>query len=331
MINISEEEKLSNSLKFMISEINENQIRRNKLKTEMEIYVNKIYKIDAMLVEKNSDKDVDCLIQKKELLSIDYLKMSETYDMLTSKAESLEMVFQLISKQSNFNVAKPKEIIDQNIGFQILEAQELERQRIANELHDIIVQDLAALVHNAELCIRYIDMDVINAKLELVTMMRSTKEDIDKLRNIIYDMKPMLYEDMKFSDIISKICDKIRATSNIKDINLFFDNELENINAILKISLYRVILEAVNNIIKHSKANRVDIKLKKYKKSIKVSIIDDGIGFDFSTTKKENTKETLHFGMSIMNERVRLLHGKINVYSKENYGTKINILIPNNH
>lgn len=71
-----------------------------------------------------------------------------------------------------------------------LEMQELEKKRIARELHDTTVQNLTAMVHKIEYCTRLIDADPISAKLEMQTMISTIRATIEEMRGIIYDLRP---------------------------------------------------------------------------------------------------------------------------------------------
>lgn len=80
--------------------------------------------------------------------------------------------------------------------FSVLDVQEKERQRIARDLHDSSLQNLTHLVHQVELSSLYIDQDPLKAKLELASVETKLRKVIDDIRNIIYDLRPMTFDDL---------------------------------------------------------------------------------------------------------------------------------------
>ena len=80
--------------------------------------------------------------------------------------------------------------------FSVLDVQEKERQRIARDLHDSSLQNLTHLVHKVELSSLYIDRDPVKAKLELATIEAGLRKVIDDIRNRIYDLRPMTFDDL---------------------------------------------------------------------------------------------------------------------------------------
>jgi len=86
---------------------------------------------------------------------------------------------------------------------------------------------------------------------------------------------------------------------------------------------YRIIQEAMNNVVKHAKASAIKISLLKTKDSLKIECVDDGKGFDLKILKK-----TKQFGLMGIKERAQSLNGKFDIRSNANDGTRITIVIP---
>ncbi|WP_296385420.1 ATP-binding protein [Winogradskyella sp.] len=107
---------------------------------------------------------------------------------------------------------------------------------------------------------------------------------------------------------------------------LFFSSELYNIDTALSddasLNLYRCIQEILNNIIKHAQATSVSVKIEKVMNAIDISISDNGIGFDAKTKRNQNS-----LGLKTIAERIRILHGQLQIKSQPNKGTTINVQI----
>lgn len=207
----------------------------------------------------------------------------------------------------------------------VLEIQEKERQRIARDLHDSSLQNLTHLVHKLELCSLYIDQDSIKAKLELATIEKNIRKVIEDIRNSIFDLRPMSFDDLGLKETVEKMLillnqdKKFKIITDIEDIGYNIPNSKKEI---LLISIYRIIQECVQNSIKHSKGNEIRVSLKDKKNLYEIQIQDNGIGFDMDEAVKKNN----HFGLSVIRERVFLLNGRINIDAKN--GTFIKIEIP---
>lgn len=209
--------------------------------------------------------------------------------------------------------------------FSVLDVQEKERQRIARDLHDSSLQDLIHLIHKAELCSLYIDEDPVKAKLELATMETGLRKVIDDVRNRIYDLRPMTFDDLGFSDTLLNLFSGLNNDGSFEilaDIDEIKSDSPDEENEVLLIMLYRIIQECVQNAIKHSKGNQIKVSLKESAESYSIKVEDNGVGFDIMEAGKKNK----HFGLLVVRERVFLLNGKMQMETKN--GTSIEIEIP---
>lgn len=205
----------------------------------------------------------------------------------------------------------------------VLEIQEKERQRIARDLHDSSLQNLTHLVHKVELSSLYIDQDPIKAKLELATIEKNLRKVIEDIRNCIFDLRPMSLDDLGLKETIEKlllVLNQDKCFKIIMDIDNIASENSES--KIMLISIYRIIQECVQNSIKHSKGDKINVSVKDKKDIYEIIIQDNGIGFD----ENEAMKKDKHFGLSVIKERVFLLNGKIEIASQN--GTLVKIEIP---
>lgn len=238
-------------------------------------------------------------------------------------------------EQLTFVLNNTSSVEEEQKHLTILDIQEKERQRIARELHDSSVQDLTHLVHSIELSSMYIDTDPIRAKLELEAVMKQLKSVIDEMRETIFNLRPMSYDDLGFRHCLDDLI--INLKSRFADFDIIIDkynlddyewntDDKQTINIIL-LSIYRIIQEAVMNALLHSGGNRVVIDLVVTDHICKIAVTDNGKGFLVDEKLKQKEK---HFGISIMQERASLLNGRIDIRSQIGSGTKVKIRIPLN-
>lgn len=208
--------------------------------------------------------------------------------------------------------------------FSVMDVQEKERQRIARDLHDSSLQNLTHLVHKVELSSLYIDQDPVKAKLELATIESGLRKVIDDIRNRIYDLRPMTFDDLGLREALLNMIsvlnqdNKFEIITDIDEIEASSDEEDKNIFLIM---VYHIIKECILNSIKHSGGNQIKVSFKEKAKAFLIKVKDNGMGFDI----KEATKKNKHFGLLVMEERVFLLGGKMQIDTQE--GTSIEIEI----
>lgn len=201
--------------------------------------------------------------------------------------------------------------------------QEDDRQRIARDLHDSSLQNLAHLVHKLELCHLYIDQDPLKAKLELSLVSKNLKEVMNEIRNTIFDLRPMSFDDLGLKAGLERLLERINEKKEYEIISDIDDVSCEK--KFILVYIYRIVQEGLNNIVKHAVAKKIFFHCKIVDEVCVIDIEDDGKGF---CEELEEGKVDKHFGLSSMRERVELLNGTIDISSSEGNGTKIHIEIP---
>ncbi|MDP1675293.1 MAG: two-component regulator propeller domain-containing protein [Bacteroidota bacterium] len=203
---------------------------------------------------------------------------------------------------------------------QLMEVYEIERKRIASELHDGLGQNLLIIANRAKMGLKKEEMPSMQKEFEIISS--SALESINDVRKISYNLHPLQIDEVGITTAIE---------SMLKRIATLIDNKLsftiENIDGILseekRIHFYRIIQETLNNAIKHSSAETIEVIVVKEEGSIRAVIKDDGKGFD-SKIKGEG------YGMRSLNERIKILGGKFTIESSPGGGTVIKIIIPIN-
>ena len=213
------------------------------------------------------------------------------------------------------------EVNEKNDSF---ENQELDRKRIASELHDTSLQDLTHIIHQLELSGLYIDVDPTKAKLELEYISNQLRKVIQDIRNTIFDLRPMSFDDLGLDEAIDEYISFIK-----KKYHINFVTNIDNINYIdekKKLAIYRIIQECLMNSAKHSNAQVVNLKLKDLESEIIIIVHDDGVGIDQS---KQLVVDNTHYGLAIIRDRINYLNGECSITSDKNKGTYIEVKIPN--
>jgi PAS domain S-box-containing protein len=207
------------------------------------------------------------------------------------------------------------------LSSRLLTAQESERKRIALELHDGLGQMLTAIKFKAENTLQ--EKGKVRAKdKSLEAIIPMIKETIEEVRRMQMDLRPSTLDDLGVLATLGWFCreyQKIYSHIRIEKEIAIQENE---VSAPLKVVVYRLTQEAMNNIAKHSQADFVRLSLRKQENQIEWLIEDNGTGFDLEKTlSSEGSKRGL--GLSSMRERTEFSGGKFMIESTQGKGTTI--------
>ncbi|SEN47341.1 Tetratricopeptide repeat-containing protein [Mucilaginibacter gossypiicola] len=231
-------------------------------------------------------------------------------------------IFILMMLFGGFFYDKQNKLKQRNAAMQaIIAAEESERRRIAQDLHDSVSQIISAAKIN--LAVIGGELPFVNEgqKIRFEKVINLVDYGFKEVRTISHNMMPWALHKTGLAQVINQFIENIK-NDNIT-INFFsrgFDSPFDDT---VEIILYRVLQESVNNVMKHANANRVDISLIRSEESISLTIEDNGRGFD--TTNPDLFKG---MGLNNLRSRINFLKGKVEFDSQLNKGTLVSIYIP---
>ncbi|MGB7873986.1 MAG: histidine kinase [Anaerolineales bacterium] len=204
---------------------------------------------------------------------------------------------------------------------QLVQIQEDQSNRLAEELHDRVGQDMTAINVNLNilrtLLPRNVSEDVI---ARLADTEKLVMGSVQRLRSTMTELRPPMLDQYGLTATLYWYCEQFQRRTKIQvKIN---DRYMKNtrLTSEVEIALFRIAQESLNNVVKHAKASRVDIELFQDDGGIMMAITDNGIGFD---TKSQNSGNLQHWGVPLMQERVRAINGKFLLRSVPGQGTQI--------
>ncbi len=206
------------------------------------------------------------------------------------------------------------------LASQLLSAQEDERKRIARELHDSIGSSLSAV----KFCIDNVAGRLKNepAITESFSMLsRAMEQAIDETRRIMSDLRPSMLDDLGIVSTLGWFCREFEAIYSAIGVEKNIRIDEAQIPQSLKIIIFRIIQEAMNNGAKHSRAGKISLSLARLDGSIHLCVKDDGIGFDRDAAAAGAGGAS--FGLTSMRERAELSGGKFEIESSREAGTTI--------
>ncbi|MBS4029361.1 MAG: hypothetical protein KGZ58_12090 [Ignavibacteriales bacterium] len=214
----------------------------------------------------------------------------------------------------------------QKFSQQLIESQEQERKRIANELHDGVGQELLLIRNKLLLASDSVEQGKVNVQ-HLQDATQFSSKAIEEVRAISHNLRPSNLDQLGLTMAMESAVESVAESSNIK-----FSMKVENIDGLVasenEINVYRIVQEALNNIIKHSQATEVSVEVHQERDSILLKIEDNGVGISADVSTRSEKKE--RFGISGMYERANGISGTLTILPRETGGTIVQLIIPKN-
>lgn len=210
-----------------------------------------------------------------------------------------------------------------NLNVELTLVEERERRRIAENLHDSLGQTLS---------LAFIKLSsIVNEKFS--PQVEKTISEISKLlnkaisesRTLTYDLSPPILYELGLVPAFKWKLEEIEEKHGLNTV-LVGENQIIDIRKEYNIFLYRIVTELLNNVIKHSKADLVEMEVKKEKKYYYITVNDNGIGFKKQSKKKNNLNSG--FGLLSITERLDGIKGRLEIKTAEGKGTRATVIIP---
>ncbi|GMK39446.1 hypothetical protein PCCS19_25000 [Paenibacillus sp. CCS19] len=195
-----------------------------------------------------------------------------------------------------------------------------ERQRLARELHDAVSQQLFAISMTATAVGRTIEKDWERAKrqVELIEEMAAVAQS--EMRALLLHLRPVHLDGKNLGEALQSLVHELQQKTSMS-ITMKVDGEM-TLDTQSEDHLFRIAQEAISNTLRHSKAQSMSIHLSGFGRQVRLTFVDDGVGFEVEERKHSS------YGLLTMEERVLEMGGSLDIESKTGAGTKIDIWVP---
>jgi len=208
---------------------------------------------------------------------------------------------------------------EKRIGKAVNDAQEKERMQIGMELHDNVKQIMAASMINLDFLKNRLD-DQKATKEILDKVIGYIREAMDELRKLSHQLAPSIDPTIPLEEKIEILVNTMNAANTLK-VYYRLDEFEQPVSNDVQLTLYRILQEQFNNILKYAKASTVFISVKHYRDNIQLSIKDDGEGFNLIAKKNG-------IGFENIKRRVEALDGQVRIFSAPGDGCEVSVQIP---
>jgi len=204
----------------------------------------------------------------------------------------------------------------------IIQAQEAERQRLSRQMHDGPAQALSNFILQTEIAMRLMDVDNAQAREELNNLKSSAMSTFQKVRNFIFELRPMMLDDLGLSPTIKRYADTFKEQTGM-DVTVTVSGQERRLESYIEVMIFRALQELLGNAARHSQASSVRATIDMGENSIKVTVDDNGKGFSTDTLKHGNS-----LGLNLIRDRVEMLGGTFELDSTVGKGSRITLAIP---
>jgi signal transduction histidine kinase len=220
---------------------------------------------------------------------------------------------------------KRERVAHETFSRRLLESQENERKRMAAELHDSLGQSLLVMKNYAFMALKD-TATPSKVREQLQEISESASASIDEVRSIARALRPYQLDRFGLTKTLEDAAELVAKTGSLQ-IATSIDDVDDVFSADAEISIYRVVQEWLNNVVKHARAATARITVRKEAEWVRLLLEDDGIGFDYAAVMNQS-RGTPTFGLANLRERIHLLRGTLKLESAPGKGTRLFVEIP---
>lgn len=211
----------------------------------------------------------------------------------------------------------------------IIQAQEEERQRLARQMHDGPAQSLTNFILQTEICQRLFDRNPARAAEELSVLKSTATVTFQKVRDFIFDLRPMMLDDLGVVPTVRRYVDSFKEKNDI-GVELDIIGEERRLQNHREVMIFRGIQELMGHARDYANAEKMDIKLDISASRIKISVQDNGRGFDAEAAfnSEEAIQDPRVQNLLTLREKFELIGGGATIYSSETEGTTVRLELP---
>ena len=207
------------------------------------------------------------------------------------------------------------------LSAKLINAQEEERSRLARELHDDVSQEIAALSIAATNLIESIDQSGPQTRFQSERIQQRLVLLGESIRRLSHNLHPAVLDYCDLSAAVQSYCSEFSALTAMT-VQFKVDGNFENLPKTVVLCLYRVVQEALQNVVKHAHVNRAEVLLTRSATAITLTVSDQGVGMDSSEAPRSG------LGLVSVKERTRLVNGTVHIDSRAGFGTAVTVSVP---
>jgi two-component system sensor histidine kinase DegS len=204
----------------------------------------------------------------------------------------------------------------------LVNAQEAERQRLSRQMHDGPAQALSNFILQTEIAMRLLDVDPVQARNELDNLKVAAMSTFQKVRNFIFELRPMMLDDLGLVPTIRRYADTFKEQAGV-EVSVTISGNERRLESYVEVMVFRAMQELLSNAVHQNQATLVKIQMDIGDNTIRLSLDDNGKGFDTDSLEKES-----NLSLKLIKDRAEMLGGEFEIDSAPGKGARVTLTIP---
>jgi two-component system sensor histidine kinase DegS len=204
----------------------------------------------------------------------------------------------------------------------IIQAQEAERQRLSRQMHDGPAQALSNFILQTEIALRLFEIDQVKAKEELASLKRTATTTFQKVRDFIFELRPMMLDDLGLIPTLKRYVDAFKDHPGL-ELRLRVIGQERRLESYMEVMIFRAVQEILNNALQQSQAGQINVQVDIGNQYVRVIVEEDGRSVDPDTLEEQG-----NMGLKLIRERVEMLGGELEIEGLDGQGTRVVFQVP---
>jgi two-component system sensor histidine kinase DegS len=251
-------------------------------------------------------------------------KLESDHKHLQENSDYTNRAMELLGANPDIEIEEDTPQAKGGVMGKIIQAQEEERRKISRQIHDGPAQVLSNFILQTEIAVRLFENNPEKAREELEIMKEAASTSFAKVRDFIFELRPMMLDDLGLAPTVKRYAEAYKDKSGL-EINVVSTGQEKRLEPHREVIIFRAVQAALANTRDHAQATQVKIVLDIDNDQIRVSVEDNGKGFDPEILQQE---DYITHGLALLSNQIEELNGSMEIDSKPGEGTRIAVALP---
>jgi two-component system sensor histidine kinase DegS len=251
-------------------------------------------------------------------------KLESDHKHLQENSDYTNRAMELLGANPDIEIEEDTPQAKGGVMGKIIQAQEEERRKISRQIHDGPAQVLSNFILQTEIAVRLFENNPDKAREELEIMKEAASTSFAKVRDFIFELRPMMLDDLGLVPTVKRYAEAYKDKSGL-EINVVSTGQEKRLEPHREVIIFRAVQAALANARDHAQATQVKIVLDIDNDQIRVSVEDNGKGFDPEILQQE---DYITHGLALISNQIEELNGSMEIDSKPSEGTRIAVALP---
>ncbi len=208
--------------------------------------------------------------------------------------------------------------------IRVIQTEEAVRQSLVRKMHDSVASSISNFILQADVCLRFFDVDQTRARAELNALKNSAGTTMNNVIDLIFDLRPMMLDDLGVVPTLRRYAESFQEKNGIP-VPVTVTGVERRLESHIEVTIFRNVQELLTNALHHAQATQIQVSLDLAPDKVTAVVEDNGSGFNADDTLNGNART---IGLSTLRERTEMLGGKLSIQSSLGQGTRAEFSIP---